>query len=89
MRLAAELRFQVAREPIPIFLLGFAEAGDVWDNFSHADPFNLKRSLGIGARLQVPAVGLIGIDLGYGFDNVTPFGAPSGYHTHFQFGRFF
>ncbi|HYM21286.1 MAG TPA: outer membrane protein assembly factor BamA [Candidatus Kapabacteria bacterium] len=89
MRLAGELRFQVAREPIPIFLLGFAEAGDVWQDFSHADPFNLKRSLGLGARLQVPAVGLIGIDLGYGFDSTTPFGNPSGWHTHFQFGKFF
>ncbi|MBS1904360.1 MAG: outer membrane protein assembly factor BamA [Bacteroidetes bacterium] len=89
MRFAAELRFQVAREPIPLFLLVFGEAGDVWGSFSQADPFNLKRSLGVGARLQVPAVGLIGLDLGYGFDNVTPFGAPSGYHTHFQFGKFF
>ncbi len=89
MRFAAELRFQVAREPIPIFLIAFAEAGNVWNNFSYADPFNLKRSLGVGARLQVPAVGLIGLDLGYGFDSITPFGPPSGWHTHFQFGKFF
>ncbi len=89
MRFAAELRFQIAREPIPIFINLFGEAGDVWEDFSHADPFNLKRSLGIGARLQVPAVGLIGIDEAYGFDNVIPFGTPSGWHTHFQFGKFF
>jgi outer membrane protein insertion porin family len=89
MRFAMELRFQVAREPIPIFLLLFGEAGDVWEDFSHADPFNLKRSLGVGARLQVPAVGLIGLDMGYGFDAIKPFDPPSGLHTHFQFGKFF
>jgi outer membrane protein insertion porin family len=88
-RYVAELRFQISREPIPIFIEGFAEAGNVWTNFSASDPFTLKRSAGIGARVQVPAVGLIGIDLGYGFDSNIPFGPVSGWHTHFQFGRFF
>ncbi len=88
-RYAAELRFQIAREPIPIFVETFAEAGNVWKDFTNSDPFTLKRSAGFGARVQVPAVGLIGIDVGYGFDNNVPFGAVSGWHTHFQFGRFF
>jgi outer membrane protein insertion porin family len=88
-RYVAELRFQISREPIPIFIEGFAEAGNVWANFSSSDPFTLKRAAGIGARVQVPAVGLIGIDLGYGFDPNVPFGPISGWHTHFQFGRFF
>jgi outer membrane protein insertion porin family len=88
-RYAAELRFQIAREPIPIFVEAFAEAGNVWKDFSNSDPFTLKRAAGVGARVQVPAVGLIGIDVGYGFDSITPFGAASGWHTHFQFGRFF
>jgi outer membrane protein insertion porin family len=88
-RYVAELRFQISREPIPIFLETFAEAGNVWKDFSSSDPFTLKRAAGIGARVQVPAVGLIGIDLGYGFDSNVPFGPVSGWHTHFQFGRFF
>lgn len=88
-RYVAELRFQIAREPIPIFVEAFAEAGNVWANFSNSDPFTLKRSAGLGARVQVPAVGLIGIDLGYGFDANIPFGPVSGWHTHFQFGKFF
>ena len=88
-RYAAELRFQISREPIPIFVEAFAEAGNVWTTFSHSDPFTLKRAAGVGARVQVPAVGLIGIDLGYGFDANIPFGPISGWHTHFQFGRFF
>jgi len=85
----AELRFIVSLEPIPIYFLGFAEAGNVWADFSHADLFDLKRSLGVGARVQVPAVGLIGVDFGYGFDPVGVFGSPSGWQTHFQFGRGF
>ncbi|MEI8134667.1 MAG: outer membrane protein assembly factor BamA [bacterium] len=88
-RYAAELRFQIAREPIPIFIEAFAEAGNVWSDFSNSDPFTLKRAAGVGARVQVPAVGLIGIDLGYGFDPNVPFGPISGLHTHFQFGKFF
>jgi len=88
-RYVAELRFIVSLEPIPIYFLTFAEAGNVWEDFSHADLFDLKRALGVGARVQVPAVGLIGIDFGYGFDSHTAFGAPAGWHTHFQFGRGF
>jgi outer membrane protein insertion porin family len=88
-RYVAELRFQISREPIPLFVLAFAEAGNVWKDWSHADPFDLKRSMGVGARVQVPAVGLLGIDLGYGFDSPYAFGVKSGWHTHFQFGKFF
>jgi outer membrane protein insertion porin family len=88
-RYVAELRFILSLEPIPIYFLSFAEAGNVWADFSHADLFDLKRSLGVGARVQVPAVGMIGLDFGYGFDPRTAFGAASGWHTHFQFGRGF
>jgi outer membrane protein insertion porin family len=88
-RFVAELRFIVSLEPIPIYFLTFAEAGNVWADFSHSDLFDLKRSLGVGGRVQVPAVGLIGIDFGYGFDPLGAFGSPSGWQTHFQFGRGF
>lgn len=88
-KFSAELRYILALEPIPMYLLTFAEAGNVWKSFSYADLSTLKRSLGVGARVQVPAVGLIGIDFGYGFDAEKPFGQPSGWKTHFQFGRGF
>lgn len=84
-----ELRYCISLEPIPIYVLTFAEAGNVFEDFGHADLFDLKRSLGVGARVQVPAVGLIGIDFGYGFDPVDAFGPPSGWQTHFQFGKGF
>ncbi len=41
------------------------------------------------ARVQVPAVGMIGIDFGYGFDPIGVYGSPSGWQTHFQFGKGF
>lgn len=88
-KFTTELRYVLALEPIPMYLLAFAEAGNVWRSFSYADITTLKRSAGVGARVQVPAVGLIGIDFGYGFDPVRPFGEPGGWKTHFQFGRGF
>lgn len=88
-RYVAELRFIISMEPIPIYFLTFAEAGNVWADFAHADLYDLKRAAGVGARVQVPAVGLIGLDFGYGFDPSKAFGEASRWQTHFQFGRGF
>lgn len=86
----AELRFNVALNPIPIYFLVFAEAGNVWENFGKTDPFDLKRSAGFGARLLINPIGLLGFDYGYGFDDPIPGGVtPSGWKFHFQFGRGF
>lgn len=89
-RQTAELRLALALNPIPIYILGFAEGGNVFDTFSKADFFDLKRSAGFGARLQIAPIGLIGFDYGYGFDDVQPRdGNPDGWHFHFVFGRGF
>lgn len=86
----AELRFALTLNPMPLYLLAFAEAGNVWLNERFLDPFDLKRSAGFGARLLIQGVGLIGFDYGYGFDDVEPQdGEPDGWHFHFQFGRGF
>ena len=85
-----ELRFALALNPIPIYLLSFAEGGNVFQDFSHADLFDLKRSYGFGARLLINPLGLIGFDYGYGADDVFPRdGKPDGWKFHFQFGRGF
>ncbi len=85
-----ELRFALALNPIPIYLLTFAEGGNVFADFSHADLFDLKRSYGFGARLLINPLGLIGFDYGYGADDVYPKdGKPDGWKFHFQFGRGF
>ncbi|MDE3057375.1 MAG: outer membrane protein assembly factor BamA [Bacteroidota bacterium] len=85
----AELRFNVSLNPIPIYLLAFAEAGNVWSGINRTELFDLRRSAGVGARLQINPIGLLGFDYGFGFDNPAGIGAPSGWHFHFQFGRGF
>lgn len=85
-----ELRFNVALNPIPIYFLGFAEAGNVWQNVKKTEIFDLKRSAGLGARLLINPIGLLGFDYGYGYDNSVPgVKTPSGWKFHFQFGRGF
>ncbi len=51
-------------------MLTFLEAGNNWGSYKQFNPFDLKRSIGFGARIFMPAFGLIGIDYGYGFDRV-------------------
>jgi len=89
MKYGVELRYSLSQDPIPIFLTMFAEAGNLWSSFKTADFFDLKRSVGFGARLMLPAVGIIGFDLGYGFDRKVVDGDDPSWLFHFQFGRGF
>lgn len=89
MKYGVELRYSLSQDPIPIFLTMFAEAGNLWSSFKAADMFDLKRSVGFGARLMLPAVGIIGFDLGYGFDRKVVDGQEPSWLFHFQFGRGF
>lgn len=86
-RYVAELRFAVTLSPMPIYFITFAEAGNVWDNLRTTDPFDLKRSAGVGMRIMLQPIGLIGFDYGYGFDSVRIPGQKSGWQFHVQFGR--
>ncbi|MCF7885340.1 MAG: outer membrane protein assembly factor BamA [Candidatus Marinimicrobia bacterium] len=85
-----EFRLSISKQPT-IYALTFAEAGNVWQSFANTDPFDLKRSAGAGIRFIMPQLGMIGVDFGYGFDNMDPrgFGGPEGWKTHFIFGRQF
>jgi len=86
----AEVRFALTLNPIPIYLLGFTEAGNVFADFKRADLFDLKRSYGFGARLLINPIGMVGFDYGYGADDVYPLdGQPDGWRFHFQFGKGF
>lgn len=82
-----ETRFALSLNPMPIYLLAFAEAGNVWENLRSSDPFDLKRSAGLGVRVLLNPIGLLGFDYGYGFDSQIPGGKRSGWQFHFQFGR--
>ncbi len=68
-----------------IQLLAFLDQGDTWNSFSEADFTNLRKGAGFGIRVEVPMMGTIGFDYGYGFDRV---GGPS-WEPHFNIGSFF
>lgn len=85
-----ELRLSLTLNPIPIYLLAFAEAGNVFADLRSTDLFDLKRSYGFGARLLIQPLGMVGFDYGYGMDDVMPHdGQADGWRFHFQFGRGF
>lgn len=88
-KFATELRFAVSIEPIPLYVLAFAEAGNVFESFTKTDIFDLRRSVGFGARLLINPIGLIGFDLGYGFDRKITNGQEPAWLFHFQFGKGF
>lgn len=72
------------------FGLFFAEAGNIWPNLSETDPFDLRRSVGVGVRIFMPMIGMIGFDYSYGFDNVDSQGRRFGqWKPQFVFGRGF
>ena len=68
-----------------VYGLMFFDAGNTWNAFGDADLFNLRRSVGLGVRIEMPAIGNLGFDYGYGFDRVN---GPS-WQPHFTFGTFF
>ncbi|MDB4920562.1 outer membrane protein assembly factor BamA [Mucilaginibacter sp.] len=80
-----ELRHPVIQgQSATIFLLAFAEGGNVWNSFNKFDPFNVKRSVGVGARIFLPIFGLLGLDYGYGFDKIPGIPGANGGQFHFS-----
>ena len=68
-----EVRYPVSLNPsATIFILGFAEGGNNFSSLTEYSPFNLYKSAGFGARIFMPAFGMIGIDYGMGFDKPRP-----------------
>ena len=88
-RYVLELRAALTLEPMPIYIIAFAEAGNVWEDLRQADFYDLRRSVGIGARILINPIGLIGFDYGYGFDRPIVDGQRAQWLFHFQFGKGF
>lgn len=89
-RLALELRYPLILEPSStIYLLSFVEAGNAWYDLKKFNPFDLKRSAGVGARIMLPMIGLMGIDWAYGFDPINGSRDRSGSNFHFVIGQEF
>ncbi|WP_209402862.1 outer membrane protein assembly factor [Pseudozobellia sp. WGM2] len=93
-KFSLELRYPLTLKPsASIYGLAFLEGGNAFNNFQEFNPFQIKRSAGVGLRIFMPAFGLLGIDFGYGFDeDLLPSSignGPSGWQTHFIIGQQF
>ncbi len=86
-KFSAEMRFALTLNPMPIYFYGFAMAGNVWDGFGGADLFDLKRSAGMGLKMLLNPIGIIGFSYGYGFDPITQFGTVPGWKFLFEIGQ--
>ncbi len=82
---SAEVRYPFSLNPSStIYGLAFFDAANAWDNFKSFNPFQLRRSAGLGIRIFLPMFGLLGLDYGIGFDRLTP-GTKFGQATKFTF----
>ena len=89
-RISLELRYPILLSgSTTIFALAFVEGGNCWSEFKDFNPFDLKRSAGVGVRLFLPMFGLMGVDWGYGFDIVKNTPSYSGSHFSFIIGQEF
>lgn len=86
-----ELRYPVVLQPqSTIYALVFLEGGNCWADIKDFNPFSIKRSAGVGLRVMLPIVGMLGIDWGYGFDPVPNEGLKrGGSQFHFMIGQQF
>ncbi|MCQ2182336.1 MAG: outer membrane protein assembly factor BamA [Bacteroidales bacterium] len=85
-KFTVELRYPVLLQPTStIYALAFLEGGNCWSDIREFNPFEMKRSAGVGVRIFLPMVGLLGVDWGYGFDDATQGGS----QFHFVIGQQF
>ena len=85
-KFTVELRYPVVLQPqSTIFALVFLEGGNAWSDIRDFNPFQIKRSAGVGVRVFLPMIGLLGVDWGYGFDD-SQYG---GSQFHFLIGQQF
>ncbi len=89
-RFTMELRYPLMFEnSTQIYALAFLEGGNAWTDVKKFNPFDMKRSAGVGVRIFLPMIGLMGIDWAYGFDKVFNSTASSGSQFHFILGQEF
>lgn len=89
-RLGLELRFPfMLQNSTTIYGLAFVEGGNAWNDASKFNLFDLKRSAGVGVRIYLQMIGLVGLDWAYGFDNVFGSSQYGGSHFHFILGQEF
>lgn len=87
-KFVTEIRYPLSLNPsATIYALAFVEGGNNWNDFGQYNPYDMKRSAGFGARIFMPAFGLLGLDWGYGFDSEPGQTGPAGPQFHFSIGQ--
>ena len=85
-----ELRYAISLNPSStVYALAFLEAGNAWDSFDNYNPFLVKRSAGFGVRLMLPMIGMMGLDYGWGLDDIVGRPDANGGQFHFSIGQQF
>ncbi|MBT8194871.1 MAG: outer membrane protein assembly factor BamA [Bacteroidia bacterium] len=85
-----ELRYPFSTNPTAtIYGLTFLEGGNSWLDFNDYTPFNIKRSAGFGVRIFLPMFGLLGLDYGYGYDDILNNANANKGQVHFSIGQSF
>ena len=85
-----ELRYAISLNPSStVYALSFLEAGNAWDSFDNFNPFSVKRSAGFGVRIMLPMIGMMGLDYGWGIDDVPNNPEANGGQFHFSIGQQF
>ncbi len=95
-RFTTELRFPLSENPV-IYVMSFAEMGNVWNSSELTEPFyidrfsaiSMKKSAGVGVRFFMPGIGKLGFDMGYGFDDINGDGSAQGWEYTITFGQTF
>ncbi|MCD7972257.1 MAG: outer membrane protein assembly factor BamA [Candidatus Azobacteroides sp.] len=89
-RLVLELRYPLLLEPTStIYALAFLEGGNAWYDVKRFNPFDIKRAAGVGIRVMLPMIGLLGLDWAYGFDKINGSSSYGGSQLHFVLGQEF
>ena len=85
-----ELRYAISLNPSStVYALSFLEAGNAWDSFDNFNPFGVKRSAGFGVRIMLPMIGMMGLDYGWGLDDIAGKPDANGGQFHFSIGQQF
>jgi outer membrane protein insertion porin family len=87
-KFTVELRFPISLNPsATLYALTFIEGGNAWYDFKDFNPFNMVRSAGVGVRIFLPMFGMMGVDWGYGFDEIPDNPGKNGSQFHFVLGQ--
>lgn len=86
----AEIRYALSLNPTStMYALAFLEAGNAWEYFDNFNPFGVKRSVGIGVKIMLPMIGMMGLDYGWGLDEIVGNPDANGGQFHFSIGQNF